>query len=80
MWPMAFKYIDVDISGGEDSPTEAEGVHAYLTTMDIFKSKSFKISTGVSSSEGGGSETIPEGSNYFRVGPWGQEGFRYYIC
>jgi hypothetical protein len=77
---MAFKYIDVDISSDEDSPTETEGVHAYLTTMDIFKSKSFKISTGVSSSEGGGSETIPEGSNYFRVGPWGQEGFRYYIC
>lgn len=80
MWPMAFKYIDVDISSDEDSPTKAEGVHAYLTTMDIFKSKSFKISTGVSSSESGGSETIPEGSNYFRVGPWGQEGFRYYIC
>lgn len=80
MWPMAFKYIGVDIESEGESPTEVEGVHGYMTTMDIFKSKSFSVSTGTSSGESGGSETMPEGGNYFRVGPWGQEGCRYYIC
>lgn len=85
MWPMAHKYVAVELAGtggeGSDSPTEQEGVHAYMTTMDIFKSKSFKISTGTSTAQGeSGNETMPEGGNYFRVGPWGQEGMRYYIC
>lgn len=82
LWPMTFKYIDAHTKTKDPDakPTEYDGVHAYLTTMDLFKSKTMKISTGTSVSGTGDQETIPVGSNYFRVGPWGQEGFRYYIC
>jgi len=41
-------------------------VNAYFTTMDIFKSKGARITTGT------GNGNI-NGSNYFRVGPYGTE-------
>lgn len=50
-------------------------VHAYLTTMDIFAAQNTSIGN-----TGGGAEPYGAGGgNYFRIGPWGQEGMRYYF-
>lgn len=79
-WPLAFRY---KISEGFESPggtqdvTDAKGVHAYFQLMDIFKSKTFQVQ--VSGGNKGGDAAI-EGGNYFRVGPWGPEWDRSYIC
>lgn len=76
-WPMAFRYIKVESTADEDDPS-LNAAHGYATTMDIFKSKPFKVSLGTSNPNG--SPEPVDGGNYFRIGPWGQEGFRYYIC
>lgn len=83
-WPMAFRYANAELSameGGDagEDPT-VEGVHAYMTTMDIFKSKTFSISNGAGGPGlPGGGQSI-DGGNYFRIGPWGYEFVRGYIC
>lgn len=75
-WPMSFRYIPTDKDSDESMSPTIRAVHGYLTTMDIFRSKSFEIQINGS----GIKAPSVEGSNYFRVGPWGQEGCRYYIC
>ena len=77
-WPMSFRYYPtVTGENEEDNPT-LQAVHSYMTTMDQFQSKAFKIDMGSSNMDPQG---VPiGGSNYFRVGPWGQEGCRYYVC
>lgn len=86
-WPLSFRYTNTNIAEGKaekgKDPT-IDGVHAYVTLMDIFKSRPFTISAGVGT--GGGDQSLPEGElevdggNYFRIGPWGYEFVRGYIC
>lgn len=80
-WPMAFRYSNAstDIIDQNDDPSMA-GVHGYMTTMDIFKSKTFTISNGVGGPGLPGGGQAIDGSNYFRIGPWGYEFIRGYIC
>lgn len=84
-WPMSFNYVNRALgqNGGPDetmSPTDAKGVHAYMTMMDIFKSKPFSIDNGVGGEELAAGKMTVDGGNYFRVGPWGVELVRAYIC
>lgn len=71
-WPMHFQF-----GGGLDNQPASGAnfnslTNAYMTTMDIFKSEAYGITTGT------GGETI-NGSNYFRVGPFGTEAMVMYI-
>lgn len=79
-WPMAFRYVKSEgeqATGGDEDPTLV-AVHGYLTTMNLFQSRPFTVSNGTNNE--GGTPAKMNGGNYFRVGPWGQEGLRYYIC
>lgn len=74
-WPLAFRYKKSDdftsVLGDQ-----FKGVHAYFQLMDIFKAKSFLVEVGGYA----GYSSLVEGGNYFRVGPWGPEFDRAYIC
>lgn len=75
-WPMSYRYVNAKIAPDQDDkdPT-LYGVHAYMTTMDIFKSRPFEVDSNLFASK------LPvDGGNYFRVGPWGYEFIRGYIC
>lgn len=74
-WPMAFRYNSISKGANDAAPT-SDLVHGYMTTMDIFQSNGIGIKVGKDTDAGG----PLTGANYFRVGPWGQEGCRYYIC
>lgn len=74
-WPVAFRYKKTDTFTSVLGKVEDTGVHAYFQLMDIFKSKALEINNGDKS----GSRLI-EGGNYFRVGPWGPEFDRAYLC
>lgn len=76
-WPMSFRYFpptkeQLAVMEGDKNPYDTPS-HAFLTTMDIFASKGARIGNG-------GSADKLQGANYFRVGPWGTEGTRFYFC
>lgn len=60
-------------SSGDKEPFNVAGVHTYMTTMDIFKSKPWQITNS-------GADYKIEGGNYFRVGPWGTEAMKLFFC
>lgn len=70
-WPMHFHYGFADDSTTEGDHSEKTVINAYMTTMDIFKSEGFSVVTAANAS--GASTSYTDGSNYFRVGPYGAE-------
>lgn len=80
-WPMAYRYSKSSIAekAQGEGPT-FDGVHSYMTVMDIFKSKPFSINNGVGSDRLPSGDSVVDGGNYFRAGPWGMEFIRGYIC
>lgn len=76
LWPMTFKY-----KGGNDEDTTlsdppfTNGLHAYFTTMDIFKSKGWTIKDD----NGVYFDWADLATNYFRVGPYGTEGMIHFL-
>lgn len=77
-WPMAYRYFLSGVSEDDEQQTNTKAINGYQTTMDIFRSKPFTVSNGTN--DKGKTDLSIDGGNYFRVGPWGQEGCRYYIC
>lgn len=53
------------------------GLSAYMTTLDIFCSEALAVSNLGKNVE---NTSLIKGANYFRVGPWGMEFCRGYIC
>lgn len=77
-WPMAYRYYLSGIDKDDEQQANTQQVNGFMTTMNIFKSKPFVVSNGTN--DKGKDKSPIDGGNYFRVGPWGQEGMRYYIC
>lgn len=72
-WPLHFHYgYSSDTSKVGSTQKTDDVINAYATVMNIFKSKSFTIDQGVT----GG---LLDGSNYWRVGPYGMEGMIWWI-
>lgn len=68
-WPMHFHYGQTnDTVPGQDGTT----VNGYMTVMNIFESGSYSFATG-------GTNGDLQGTNYFRVGPWGTEGMVHFL-
>lgn len=72
-WPLHFHYgYSADTSAVGSTQKTDDVINGYVTTMNIFRSKSFTIDQGVA----GG---LLDGSNYWRVGPYGMEGMIWWI-
>ena len=75
-WPLHYHYgytkdrSGVDTGGGQSDSDDQDIVKAYVTTMDIFKSKGFEVNRGYA---GGIEDNMLDGSNYWRLGPYGTE-------
>lgn len=73
-WPMHFHYGGKMIvkDGVKNTGDVSSKINAYFTTMDIFKNKGDTLTNGTGDSK-------IDGSNYFRVGPYGTEAMQIYI-
>lgn len=94
-WPLHFHYgwskEEQDVfytEGANGAAIESETflpVKAYVTTMDLFKGRSFSITNTTFKDQDENGETkvdargLLEVANYFRIGPYGSEGQRHWI-